>query len=1135
MAEPRVMIAATPPDFRALFEAVPGLYLVLEPEEPYRIVAASDAYLRATMTARAQIVGRGLFEIFPDNPDDPAATGTHNLAASLARVVASCKADAMAVQKYDVRRPSEDGGGFEERWWSPLNSPALDGSGRLAYIIHRVEDVTEFVRLAQAGAEHQKVAAELRTSVEKMEAEIFSRSQQLHIANVELRHANAEITRLLEKTKELDRLKTDLFANVSHELRTPLALILGPTERLLARSELAAELRRDLEVVRRNARTLSHHVEDLLEVARIDAGQVRPDYAEVDVAHLARFVAGHFEVLAADRQIALAIDTPTRLVVQVDPAMVQRIAQNLLANAFKFTPDAGRVRVTVRAVDHALRLEVADSGPGVPIADRLAIFERFRQLEGSVTRRFGGTGLGLAIVKELAALHGGRAAVEDAPEGGALFTVQLPASAPPGVVIGPLARPGDSGALLAPAVGARGVSAAMPSTAAGQLVLVVEDNREMNAFVSERLAARGVRVASAFDGVEGLARAIELRPDLVLTDVMMPGASGDELVRELRRRPELAATSIVVLTAKADDELRVRLLREGAQDWLGKPFSTEELDARIENLLARKRADEHSAALRRQVDDVATAGMAVSDAVTDLPESSLGAVLQAIAHQACSLASAEFAAVGIGNDPAVPFMPWVHTGLEPDVAAAIGQPPRPIGVLAVREQAGAVRLRDLRELPSHRGFPASHPVMTSLLAVPIHYRGAIAGTLYLTNKRGAPEFTDQDQRIVEMLASRVGVAIETARLYGAVGLERSWLQAVVDQLPEAIVLMDRAGRITAQNRAALALAAGELGRDPFDNPVTLDLRRPGGGRLAPGEYPNVRALVQHETTSALELVACCGDGRRVPVLASATPIYTAGGELAGATMLLQDITALKELEHLREEWTSVIAHDLQQPINAIVLFADLILRRSLDGVDRDRVVRVRGLASQLGRMVDDLSDASQLEAHRLALSRERLDLVAVIREAVARVPDAAIRTSVSAPPGRALSVRGDAGRLEQVTANLLSNAVKYGTPDTEIRVEITEADGLAKVSVSNDGAGIPSDELPLVFDRFVRTERAWTGAAKGSGLGLYIARGLIEAHGGQIWAESTPAGHTTFHFTLPLARDEAPPVPEAPGDTAREL
>jgi len=153
-----------------LFESAPGLYLVLKPD--LSIVAVSDAYLAATMTRRENILGHHIFEVFPDNPDDPQATGVRNLRASLERVRQFGRGDAMALQKYDIRRPSDQGGEFEERFWSPYNSPVFDGAGRLAYIIHRVEDVTEFVRLRQRGTEQQRLAEELQLRVERSDVQL---------------------------------------------------------------------------------------------------------------------------------------------------------------------------------------------------------------------------------------------------------------------------------------------------------------------------------------------------------------------------------------------------------------------------------------------------------------------------------------------------------------------------------------------------------------------------------------------------------------------------------------------------------------------------------------------------------------------------------------------------------------------------------------------------------------------------------------------------------------------------------------------------------------------------------------------------------------------------------------------------
>ena len=190
------------PDFRTLFESAPGLYLVLTPD--LRIVAVSEAFLRATMTRRADLLGREIFDVFPDHPHEKIAAGMRNLRDSLERVLRSGTADAMAVQKYHVRRPEAEGGGFEERFWSPVNSPVLGPDQRIAYIIHRVEDVTEWMRLKEADTEQSKLTEELRHRADRMEADIFQRSRELDEANRRLRRANEELARLNEELAHLN-------------------------------------------------------------------------------------------------------------------------------------------------------------------------------------------------------------------------------------------------------------------------------------------------------------------------------------------------------------------------------------------------------------------------------------------------------------------------------------------------------------------------------------------------------------------------------------------------------------------------------------------------------------------------------------------------------------------------------------------------------------------------------------------------------------------------------------------------------------------------------------------------------------------------------------------------------------------
>lgn len=423
--------------------------------------------------------------------------------------------------------------------------------------------------------------------------------------------ANHRLEALNEQLKEVDQLKTQFFANVSHELRTPLALILGPVEKLLNHKDLSQDHRRDLEIVDRNARLLLKQVNDLLDVSKLEAGRMTVNYAQVDLAQLVRLTAANFDGLAQEKSITLTIDAPASLPAQIDAAKVQRILLNLLSNAFKFTPNGGTIRCTLKTaqaettstdgvstssqtqVDRVI-LSVQDSGPGVPVELRETIFERFSQREGGTTRRFGGTGLGLAIAKEFVELQGGTISVSDAPEGGAQFTVELPLMAPLSAAVTTpavaLDQREDVASLMVEELRTvRQVDYPKQEQITGKpLVLVVEDNPEMNQFITTTLATE-YRTATAANGQEGLEQAIALQPDLILSDMMMPYLSGDQLVQQLRTHPELDTTPVVMLTAKADDELRVQLLRQGAQDYLMKPFSVEELKARVGNLIAIKR------------------------------------------------------------------------------------------------------------------------------------------------------------------------------------------------------------------------------------------------------------------------------------------------------------------------------------------------------------------------------------------------------------------------------------------------------------------------------------------------------------------------------------------------------------------
>lgn len=443
-------------------------------------------------------------------------------------------------------------------------------------------------------------------------------------AEAEVVRKNAELQDLLDQVRRLDQLKSDLFAKLSHEFRTPLTLILGPVEDLLEQGAGQDPAQRErLQLIRRSAETLLGHVNDLLDLARVDAGHMAPSYARVDLAALVRHVAQPFQWLAPKRALSYTVSTPPSLPAAVDPRQFERMLQNLLSNAFKFTPAGGRIRCVLEPLGGTrCLLKVQDSGPGVPAAQRQAIFDRFHQGSAAAAGEQSGSGLGLAIVKELVQLHGGVIGVSDAPGGGALFQLELPLQ--PGEEHYLPDRPLQTAFTSAPRAlpeldavqPAEAVCAAVPGEAEAldtdgvalppgrATVLLVEDHAEMRRFVREALG-HDHRVLAVGDGQTALQQALAAPPDLIVTDLMMPGLSGDRLIQAIREAPALAEVPVLVLSARDDHALRTRLLAQAAQDYLTKPFSAHELRARVRNLVSMKLArDAMRQALASQSDDL---------------------------------------------------------------------------------------------------------------------------------------------------------------------------------------------------------------------------------------------------------------------------------------------------------------------------------------------------------------------------------------------------------------------------------------------------------------------------------------------------------------------------------------------------
>ncbi len=504
---------------------------------------------------------------------------------------------------------------------------------------------------------------------------------------------------------------------------------------------------------------------------------------------------------------------------------------------------------------------------------------------------------------------------------------------------------------------------------------------------------------------------------------------------------------------------------------------------------------------------------AVSQTVGELPRSDVDAVLRALAGHARALTGADYAAAATGATVGAAFDHWVSSGMADEVIAAIGRPPRATGVLghvvATGEPFKTPRVEDH---PAFRALPDGHPAITSFLAVPIKRNGRLVATLFVANKCGAHEFSQHDVLVVSALADRVAPAIETAILRESEARARAWLQAIIDQLPQGVIVRDDQEQVAAVNRAMLALGqpltsgVGETGvfdiRDNSCRPVPFD------------DLPVIHALRYGETIRDRELQMTTTDGRSIPIAVSAGPVRDVKGHTIGAVAIISDISERKEAERMREEWIAVVAHDLRQPLNAILLGSDRLHGIATTEAQRADIERIRHAGWRLDRMVRDLLDAARISANRLALEPRADDVVALVRRVIGSAQAAGLAVELRLDGAERELVWIDDDRIQQVLDNLVSNAAKYGTPAAPIRIEIADRGAFVEVAVINEGPTLAPEVLARLFTKFSRTPNARSARVPGIGLGLYICKGLVEAHRGRIWADSAH-GQTAFRFTLP--------------------
>jgi GAF domain-containing protein/class 3 adenylate cyclase/two-component SAPR family response regulator len=423
-------------------------------------------------------------------------------------------------------------------------------------------------------------------------------------------------SRLYQKTRqqaeqllELDQQKTEFFQNISHEFRTPLTLMIGPLESAIAqRQGLSHD---QATVALRNSRRLLRLVNQLLDLQRLDAGRMQPSFRPCDLVEFVSQTVDSFRPYCEKKDIALTTRLTACPQVYLDLEKFDKVLYNLLSNAMKFTPEGGAITVMLQpAGDHCL-LKVTDTGIGIRPDQIPHLFERFRQAEGSANRSYEGSGLGLALVKELVNIHGGQISVESVYGSGTTFTVWLQTGMthlPPQqlIEVQTEAQPSRASVELADVEmelhedhqsGEDGLLAGSLTKADASRILIVDDNPDLRTYVSTILREQGYRIWTARNGAEGFQSAQKYRPQLIVSDLMMPMVSGLDMIRMIREEDDLKGIPIILLTAKADEDTRIEGVERGADAYLSKPFSDRELLAEVRNLLALKANEQRVAEL----------------------------------------------------------------------------------------------------------------------------------------------------------------------------------------------------------------------------------------------------------------------------------------------------------------------------------------------------------------------------------------------------------------------------------------------------------------------------------------------------------------------------------------------------------